>query len=107
MAWKTLSFRITGDAPIIMHNGSLADPLSKGAMSRVMRTRPIFRDWSAIVEVEYEDSVVNEEQVVRWMSSGGTQVGLCDWRPKFGRFTAEKLDENKARVRRQESVGAA
>lgn len=206
MAWKTLTFRITGDAPLIMHNGSLADPLSKGAkalklvsgkrkktdadfermaeiefkaglyidedrgpvipgenieatiynaakitkegkiaksacfvpkaavlqydgprdadslwkddrfrncvgvkvgMSRIMRTRPIFKDWSAIVEVEYEDSVVNEEQVERWVNSGGTQIGLCDWRPKFGRFTAEKVVENKRRKAEPGAVGAA
>jgi hypothetical protein len=71
-----------------------------------MRTRPIFHDWSAIVEVEYEDSVVNEEQVERWVVSGGTQVGLCDWRPKFGRFTAEKLSENKSRKAAPQAVGA-
>lgn len=28
MAWKTLQFHLTGDAPLIMHNGQLADPLN-------------------------------------------------------------------------------
>jgi len=207
MAWKTLTYRITGDAPLIMHNGALANPLSaaskqlkqvtskkkktdadfermaeiefkaglymdddsgpvipgenieatlysaakitkegkiaksacfvpkhavllyegprdadalwqeeefrncvgvKVGMSRIMRTRPIFKDWSAVIEVEYEDSVVNEEQVDRWVNSAGTQVGLCDWRPRCGRFTAEKVENvtvKKAR-RERETVGA-
>lgn len=197
MAWKTMHFRITGDAPLIMHNGSLANPLSSGAKqmkqvtskkkktdadferiaeiefkaslymdedsgpvipgenieatlyeaakitkegkiaksacfvpkhaalaydgprdadalwqeerfrscvgvkvqrNRVMRTRPIFKEWSAVIEVQYEDSVVNAEQVERWVHSAGTQVGLCDWRPRCGRFTAEKIVESKKRT---------
>jgi len=207
MAWKTLTYLITGDAPLIMHNGALANPLSaaskqlkqvsskkkktdadfermaeiefkaglymdddsgpvipgenieatlysaakitkegkiaksacfvpkhavlhydgprdadglwqeeefrncvgvKVGMSRIMRTRPIFKDWSAVIEVEYEDSIVNEEQVDRWVNAAGTQIGLCDWRPRCGRFTAEKVENvtiKKAR-RERETVGA-
>jgi len=206
MAWKTLTYRITGDAPLIMHNGSLANPLSaaskqlkqvsskkkktdadfermaeiefkaglymdedsgpvipgenieatiysaakitkegktaksacfvpkhavlqytgprdadglwqdeqfrncvgvKVGMSRIMRTRPVFKEWAAVIEVEYEDSVVNEEQVDRWVHAAGTQVGLCDWRPRCGRFTAEKVAVVKARKQAPESVGVA
>lgn len=205
MAWKTLTYRITGDAPLIMHNGALANPLSaaskqlkqvsskkkktdadfermaeiefkaglymdddsgpvipgenieatiysaakitkegktaksacfvpkhavlqyagprdadglwqderfrncvgvKVGMSRIMRTRPIFKDWAAVIEVEYEDSVVNEEQVDRWVHAAGTQVGLCDWRPRCGRFTAEKLAAVKERKKTPGAVAA-
>lgn len=208
MAWRTLTFRITGDAPLIMHNGDLANPLSKAAkalkqvtskkkktdadfermaeiefkaglyidedrgpvipgenieatiynaakitkegkiaksacfvpkaavlqydgprdaeglwqddrfggrkpvgvkvkMSRVMRTRPTFQEWSAVIEVEYEDSIVNEEQVERWVHSAGTQIGLCDWRPRCGRFTAEKVENVTPKRRNLEAVGVA
>lgn len=206
MAWMTLTYRITGDAPLIMHNGDLANPLSKAAkalkqvtskkkktdadfermaeiefkaglymdedrgpvipgenieatlynaakitkegkiaksacfvpkaavlqydgprdadglwederfrncvgvkvgMSRVMRTRPVFKEWSAIVEVEYEAGVINEEQVDRWMHAGGTQVGLCDWRPRCGRFSVEKVANIKPKKAAPEAVGAA
>lgn len=205
MAWKTLTYRITGDAPLIMHNGALANPLSPAAkqlkqvsgkrkktdadfermaeiefkaglyidedsgpvipgenieatlysaaklskegkqaksacfvpkhaalqydgprdadglwederfrncvgvkvgMSRIMRTRPIFKEWSAVIEVEYEDSLVNEEQVDRWVHAAGTQVGLCDWRPRCGRFTAEKVATAKKKSKSGETVGA-
>lgn len=191
MAWKTLKYRLTGDAPLIMHNGALANPLSSASkqlkqvsskkkktdadfermaeiefkaglymdgagpvipgenveatiyaaakitregkvaksacfvpthaplvydgprdadglwhderfrncvgvkvnMSRVMWTRPIFQKWETTIAVEYESSVVNEEQVDRWVHAAGTQVGLCDWRPRCGRFTATKVDD--------------
>lgn len=58
---------------------------------RVMRTRPIFRSWSAVAEIEYEDSILNPEQVDRWVNTAGVQIGICDWRPRYGRFTAEKI----------------
>ena len=76
-------------------------------MSRVMRTRPIFNNWAAVVEVEFEDSILNEEQVERWVHAAGTQVGLCDWRPRCGRFTAEKIQNVSPKARKLEPVGVA
>lgn len=203
MAWKTLSFKITGDAPLLMHNGELANPLSEAAkrmkeitkkksktdadfermaeiefkaslyidedsgpviparnieatiyeaakvtkegktaksscfvkknavlqyegprdadglwaeesmrccvgvkvkQARVMRTRPIFNEWSAVIEVEFEDSVVNENQVVKWVETAGTRVGLGDWRPQNGRFTATVLKKNAASAPKPEAA---
>ncbi len=31
MAWKTLKYKLTGDAPLIMHNGQMSDPMNKWA----------------------------------------------------------------------------
>lgn len=56
---------------------------------RVMRTRPIFRNWAAPVRVALNTDLVNEAQVLKWLRVAGDQVGLGDWRPKFGRFTVE------------------
>lgn len=189
MAWQKLTFSLTGDAPLICHNGQTADPLNgfskaikaisskktktesdfeemakleflaglymgkdgpiltsmmvdacviKGAMktkdgvtaksgfftvedarleydgprtgdelwklpqfrlsvpvrvgqARVIRTRPIFNDWSAVVTVQYEDGVVNPATVISWFTVAGSLVGLGDWRPRFGRFQAKRL----------------
>uniref|UniRef100_A0A6M3KRC7 Uncharacterized protein n=1 Tax=viral metagenome TaxID=1070528 RepID=A0A6M3KRC7_9ZZZZ len=60
--------------------------------AHVVRTRPIFRDWSAIVTLNIEDTLVDVETVDGWMRVAGTQIGACDWRPKYGRFTAERLN---------------
>lgn len=187
MAYKTLSFKITGVAPLLMHNGQLANPLNEfskqmkkisskrdktdadfeelarlewygslylsdgkpclpgeileaafltaakkqkrgkqaqagiicpksyplvydgkrkpeelwadpeyrwtvGArvqQNRVMRTRPIFREWSCKIELQYDDSLLNEEEVNHLVRVAGEIVGVGDWRPKFGRFKVE------------------
>jgi len=58
----------------------------KVGQSRVMRTRPIFRDWRLSFRVDYNPELVNPEQIVLAVQDAGSQVGLCDYRPKFGRF---------------------
>ncbi|MBJ7485966.1 hypothetical protein [Brevundimonas sp.] len=57
--------------------------------ARVMRTRPIFRHWSAIAVVQFNSDLINASQVQKWVRVSGDQVGLGDWRPKFGRFSVE------------------
>jgi len=60
--------------------------------SRVLRMRPIFQDWSAIVTLNIEDTLINIVRVDEWMRVAGTQIGLGDWRPQYGRFTAQRLN---------------
>lgn len=55
----------------------------------VMRTRPIFRDWSCNIQVRYDEGLLNEEDVNRIVRTTGEIVGVGDWRPKYGRFTVE------------------
>lgn len=62
-------------------------------MARVARTRPIFREWAATVTLNIEDTVVNVRQIDEWFIVAGQQIGLGDWRPQHGRFTAERLPE--------------
>lgn len=59
--------------------------------ARVARTRPVFNTWSSIVSVNIETSIVNPARVDDWMTIAGTQVGIGDWRPQHGRFTARRL----------------
>jgi hypothetical protein len=190
MAWKTVSYKLTSSAPLIMHNGQTADPLNKwskaikqisskraktdadyeemarlefmaglyldesgpiipaftvdalvvnGAkkskegmtaksgcfclehakleysgprtaaelwddeqfrfsaivrvgQARVSRMRPIFREWSAVLTLHVEDTMVNIARVDEWLNAAGTQVGVGDWRPQYGRFTAQRLN---------------
>jgi len=190
MAWQTLKYRLTSDAPLIMHNGQTADPLNKWSKSlkqisskraktdadheemariefmaglymnetgpiipahvvdaliinaakksregptaksgcfclehapleyegprtadelwkdetfrfssivrvqsaRVARMRPIFNKWSVVISLHVEDSLVNPTRIDEWLNVAGTQVGIGDWRPQYGRFTAERLN---------------
>ena len=54
--------------------------------NRIMRTRPIFPEWSADVTVDYLPSLLNESEVTDIIVTVGQVVGIGDWRPRFGRF---------------------
>lgn len=57
--------------------------------ARIARTRPIFNSWELEATINYEDSIVDENQLSQWIKTAGMQVGLCDWRPRYGRFSVE------------------
>jgi hypothetical protein len=59
--------------------------------SKVMRMRPQFEEWSAIIELNFDDGMLNPTEVFDILKICGEQIGLCDWRPKFGRFTVETV----------------
>jgi hypothetical protein len=58
-------------------------------MSKVMRTRPIFRSWSVNAVAQYDPDVLNMRDVEEMAMDAGKLVGMGDWRPKHGRFDAE------------------
>lgn len=60
------------------------------ATSKIMRMRPIFEDWSATIKVTYEDTVTSLPRVNEWVQTAGGQVGILDWRPKYGRFNVQQ-----------------
>ena len=51
-----------------------------------MRTRPKFDEWAAEFDVEYETGLLNASEVKEILGTAGDQVGIGDWRPKFGLF---------------------
>lgn len=55
--------------------------------NKVIRTRPIFKEWAANLEIHYLPSLLNKSDVESFIEIGGQIVGLGDWRPKFGRFS--------------------
>lgn len=61
--------------------------------ARIMRCRPVFRDWSCHVEIIIDESVVDTVDVFRLAETAGAMVGLGDFRPQyggdFGRFSVE------------------
>lgn len=54
--------------------------------ARVMRCRPIFKNWKAVLHLSYDDSQTNESQILEWVELAGLYVGFCEMRPKYGRF---------------------
>lgn len=61
----------------------------KVGMSRVMRTRPYFRDWEVYCEGSFDPTVISLVELQEAAETAGTMIGLGDWRPRFGRFSAK------------------
>lgn len=58
----------------------------KVQQNSVMRTRPLFPQWSLGFTVQYLGDVISEDQILTALETCGRIVGLCEYRPKFGRF---------------------
>lgn len=61
--------------------------------SRVMRTRPIFRDWAVQADGLLDESQLDLDLLAQIAQNAGDFIGLGDWRPRFGRFVA-KVEAN-------------
>lgn len=65
-----------------------------GTGKRVMRCRPIFREWSLEATLSYDEKVLDEADVRAFLRDGGQYIGLGDYRPgsprggRYGRFEA-------------------
>lgn len=81
--WQDASFR-------------LRSPVKIG-MSKVMRTRPMFREWTSELVVDFLPSLLNPQDVFSFLVTAGEQVGIGDWRPRFGRFWVEELHVARTR----------
>jgi hypothetical protein len=64
----------------------------KVGTARVIRTRPVFEKWACEFTVEYNPEVINRDEVLRALEDAGTLKGLCDYRPRHGRFYVEVLN---------------
>lgn len=75
--WQCEAFRLTAGVKI--------------GNSRVMRTRPVFPQWSAAVDVKFNPALLNASEVEEFLVAAGELEGLGDWRPRFGRFEAQQV----------------
>ena len=63
----------------------------KVGSSRVVRTRHIFPEWAAEVEVQYNPAHLNADEVREFLTVAGELEGIGDWRPRFGRFEVQQV----------------
>jgi hypothetical protein len=66
--------------------------LLKQGQVRVPKDAPIFHDWSFSTVVEFDDTVVDFGSLRRIVERSAKYGGFGDFRPTFGRATAEVLD---------------
>lgn len=58
----------------------------------IMRSRPIFKEWSLDFAVQVDTTIINPSQVTEALVSAGRYCGALDYTPRFGRF--EVVDSN-------------
>lgn len=61
------------------------------SMAKLMRCRPKFNDWSVEFTIAFNEDVVNVEEVRKALTDAGSLVGLCDYRPRYGKFEVEAV----------------
>jgi len=73
-----------------MVNGN---PSSGKGSSKVYKIRPLINEWE--VELMVVDLVgkTTAEHIEGLFGTGGKFVGLCDWRPQYGRFYVNSVKE--------------
>ena len=62
--------------------------------ARIIRTRPRFNRWQISFTLNYDLGKIDLETIVQSIEQAGAYVGICDGRPKYGKFVAivEELD---------------
>jgi len=66
---------------------------AKVGTSRIIRTRPIFHNWTATFTLTFDPELVNQEQVEKALEDAGIQCGVGDWRPRHGRFRVDSVKQ--------------
>lgn len=56
--------------------------------ARVIRTRARFTKWSLTFDLTYDEQKIDIDTIVQAVDYAGKYVGLCDYRPKYGKFEA-------------------
>ncbi len=56
--------------------------------ARIMNCRPIFRTWRTEATGWCDEGQISTDQLKMIITNAGLYVGLGDWRPRYGRFTA-------------------
>jgi hypothetical protein len=59
-----------------------------GQSGRVMRCRPVFHRWTLDALGTFDASLIDAGPLQEIASTAGRLIGLGDWRPRYGRFTA-------------------
>lgn len=56
--------------------------------AKVMRTRPRFDKWEIRFNLRYNEEKIDLQTIATAMEYAGLYVGLCDSRPKYGKFVS-------------------
>jgi hypothetical protein len=81
------------EIPLISESGWVVDLRNVVVgKSRIVRARPRFDDWRLDFEIEIVDEIITPEALREILEAAGQYVGLCDFRPIFGRFRVHRFE---------------
>lgn len=76
-------------ADVFLTDGKNIDyRLVKVSQARIMRARPIVRDWETTHTFELDDTLLDKRELIPIINRMG-MVGICDMRPTYGTFKVE------------------
>ena len=61
----------------------------KVGTARTMRCRPQFREWKFAADGWADPGLLDFADLQEIANIAGSYIGLCDWRPRYGRFSAK------------------
>ena len=56
--------------------------------SSLLKCRPRFNKWEVEFELTYDQKIFDDDTIIQILDIAGSQIGLCDYRPRYGRFEA-------------------
>jgi hypothetical protein len=88
-------FHVIGEFVEILGKPTMREDMVKLQSGTAMiRFRPEFKTWKAVVNVDYNAGVISPEQIINLFQLAGFGVGLGDWRPEkngvYGMFHIEE-----------------
>jgi len=57
--------------------------------------RPRFNNWDLTFTIRYDETKFDKDEVISLLTLAGTDVGLCDYREKYGHFDIASVREVK------------
>jgi hypothetical protein len=73
------------------YEANMHQALVKVGTSTCLRTRPIFHEWSLEFTLMIDEAVFDERTIMQMVKDAGAYVGLCENRPRMGRFEVQKI----------------
>lgn len=58
----------------------------KVGAAKIMRYRPLFREWAGELDVAINTDVLNINEAKKAIEDAGALIGTCEYRPRYGRF---------------------
>ena len=63
----------------------------KVGMARIVRYRPIFKQWACQFTVLFDEDIINKSELMDCIKDAGLYCGVGDYRPKFGRYSIKEI----------------